>query len=65
METSDQKSSIKYDPQEDDPRLKKRIDDAGKQAEEKLVEYPQRMGFCHRYWVEKKHILQDKYGIDW
>ena len=58
-------SNLKHDPQEDDPRLKKVIEAAEKEAEENLADLPKGRGFCHKLWAEKKRILKEKYGIQW
>lgn len=40
-----------------------------KEVEEKLNEifkdHPKRLGFCHTYWIAKKYILKEDYGIEW
>lgn len=60
-------SGLYYDSIEDDPRYAnvfKTIDDEVKEA---LANDPRKgsMGFIHRIWSTKQHILKYKYGIDW
>jgi hypothetical protein len=66
-DNSSQDSSYKHDPQEDDPRLKKIIEAAGKEAEEVLNNHERygKLGVCVTFWLEQKRILREKYGIEW
>lgn len=57
--------TIKHDPQEDDPLIKAKIDEALREALENLVDVPKVRGFCHERWAEQKRILKEKYNIDW
>ena len=56
---------LKHDPKEDDPKLRKVIRKAEKEALLELCDVPRKLGFCHQLWAKKKEILQEKYGIDW
>jgi CheY-like chemotaxis protein len=60
-------SSIKHDPQEEDPKLKAMIDAAREEARAKLAAegFHRKIGYCHLLWGAQKEILLEKYGIDW
>lgn len=57
--------TVKHDPQEDDPLIKAKIEEARQQALRNLAEVPQVRGFCHQLWAKQKRILREKYNIDW
>ena len=58
---------MNHDPQEDDPKLKILIDEAGDEAEAMLAshELQGQFGFCHVYWETKRQILLSRHGIEW
>ena len=35
------------------------------ELDRRLAKVPRRMGFCFRYWDEKRNLLKEKYNIDW
>lgn len=47
--------------------LEKKIEKALKEqlGEEDYNDLKRKLGFCHRYWAEKKRILREEYGITW
>ncbi len=55
-----------HDPQEDDPALKKIIDQAERESEEILAKQKvvKTRGYCHKLWPEMKRILKEKH-VDW
>lgn len=61
--------SLKHDPQEDEPRLRVIILEAGEEAEAALTQEQHvatgQMGFCYVLWCRQKEILKNKHGIDW
>lgn len=58
-------NELKHDPQEDDPKLKRIINTAEKEADAELHSQYSGMGYCHLLWGRQKEILKEKYGIDW
>lgn len=55
---------ISHDPIEDTPEYLAIKDE----LEEKIIARGGKrsgLGFCHLYWMEKKRILKEEYGIDW
>jgi len=57
--------NIKHDPIEENPELKKIINKAEKEAENKLISCKRRFGYCRLLWLMKKQILKEKYKINW
>lgn len=62
--TPPSKYGIRHDPQEDDLSLRNIFKESNKETEERLKDFPRQIGFCHKFWSEKKKILKKK-GIDW
>jgi hypothetical protein len=58
---------IKHNPIEDDPRYKTVFEKIDTEVNEALKDHPMRgkFGFVHVFWVTKKAILKNKYGIEW
>lgn len=56
---------FKYDPQENNPKLRKFFEEADKEAIEICKDQKGRLGYCHIFWNTKKRILKEKYNIDW
>ena len=58
---------MKHDPIENDPKIKKIIDKAYKEAEQKISKHERKgkVGFVKILAGEVKEILKNKYGIDW
>jgi hypothetical protein len=56
---------LKQDAQEDDPRLRKRFEEADAYAYRKICKDRDRFGVIHEFWRYKKQYLLTKYGIDW
>jgi hypothetical protein len=56
---------IVCDPIEDDPRLRRVVAKARRQAELELDDWPEGMGYCFVLWGEMKRILREEHGIDW
>lgn len=57
---------IKNDPKLQDPKYKKIIDEVFAEVEAKHTkEEIQQNGFCYQLWLEVKHILWNRYKIDW
>tara|TARA_Y100000588_G_scaffold366391_1_gene432044 strand:- start:130 stop:357 length:228 start_codon:yes stop_codon:yes gene_type:complete len=48
-------------------RIRKQLKEDIKEALEQdgLPRNPMKSGLCHLYWMYKKQVLQDKYGIAW
>lgn len=61
----DTTSSLRDDPQEDDPKLRKIFKSVDKEVETILADLPRQLGYCHAFWDEKRRILKQKYGIRW
>ena len=57
-------SGEQFDPQEDDPHLRKLFDAADVAVDQQLT-MPQQMGFIRYFWEVKKKFLNETYGIDW
>ena len=57
--------ALNHDPLENDPRFQDIIAQAEREAELKLADTPQGLGYCHLFWATQKQILIEKYGIDW
>lgn len=62
---SEQASEHRHDPKEDNPKLRNIFEKAEEEVHRTLADHPRGLGFCHTYWIEKKRILKEKYGIDW
>ena len=58
-------SSLRHDPQEEDPKLRKTFKAVDREVESILANHPREIGFCHTFWDVKRGILKEKYGIDW
>jgi hypothetical protein len=60
---------LRYDPIEDDPRMKPIFAAAEQETRQEIAndppEWKRMMGYCHRVWGVKKGILKKKYGIEW
>ena len=41
------------------------IDEVERLVDGELEDHPRGMGFCFAYWSAKKHILLDRFGIEW
>lgn len=54
----------KYDPVEWTEPYENAIDDATRQALDRLKDYPRRLGFCHAYWAELRDALAER-GVEW
>ena len=52
-----------YDLVEQEGHLKR--DPVERLVDEELEDHPRGMGFCFAYWSAKKHILLDRFGIEW
>lgn len=61
------KLKIKYDPIEDDAKIKKILDIVDIETKELLEEREVNVkrGYCHYFWATKKEILREKYNIGW
>lgn len=57
----------RYDPIEDDLKVRPILDRAGREADQELAAkgITRGCGYCNYYWPVKKRILKEKYGIDW
>ena len=55
---------LKHDPAQLEPEWEKNIYQVESECEELLKEEMRCMGFCFRYWLTKKSVLE-KYGIEW
>ncbi|MEO6908068.1 MAG: hypothetical protein ABI210_09285 [Abditibacteriaceae bacterium] len=60
-----EETGSKYDPIEDDPKIKPIIQAAENEAEKQLVGFGPVLGYCHLFWATKQEILKVKYGIEW
>ena len=56
---------FKHDPVEDTPEYISIQFELEELIAEKLKNRPRGLGYCHIYWSVKKHILKEKYNIDW
>ena len=57
-------SNLKYDPIEDSPEYLAIKDELDALIKEQIGE-KRHIGYCHLYWMTKKRILKERYGIDW
>lgn len=59
--------SLARDPQEADPRFAAAFVAASEQAARDLEGHPLHggLGFCRVYWLRKKQILWEHFGIEW
>ena len=57
--------TFKTDPIERDPKYKKILEQADREAKERCKGYVGKLGYCHRFWAAKESILREKYGIEW
>ncbi len=53
------------DPLESMPEYSLAFADANRIATEMTAKYQGQLGRIHAFWMEKKQILKEKYGIDW
>ena len=58
------KHPYKYDPVEDTEYYKSIEEELDKLIKKKIGSGGY-LGYCHLYWMKKKIILKEKYGIDW
>ena len=58
---------FKHDPIEDDPEIKKIIDQARKEVDEMMKDHPRRgkVGFSKKFALELQRHLKKKYDIEW
>jgi hypothetical protein len=56
---------LKHDRQESDPKLRRIIKKAEREAKEALSDYPPCIGFSTVLWEKQQQILKQKYGINW
>ena len=61
----EQEGHLKRDPVEWSSAYEKVIDEVERLVDEELEDHPRGMGFCFAYWSAKKHILLDRFGIEW
>ncbi len=57
--------SLKSDPKERDPRYRRLIRAAERQARVNLGGLAETFGGCHALWAEQQRILRDEHGIEW
>ena len=57
-------NDLRYDAVEDTLHFMEIEDEVMEEIERKRGKL-RFMGACHLIWMEKKHILKEKYGIDW
>jgi hypothetical protein len=55
----------KFDPQENDPQLRRVFAVVDAEAERAVGNTPRDERFIFHFWSVKKRILQQKHGIDW
>ena len=55
----------RFDPQEDDPKLRDAFAAADAAAERRVGDVRRDDRFIFAFWAEKKAILRDQYHIDW
>jgi len=58
-------SDILFDPIENNPEIKLRVEQARIEAETNLIKIKDTLGFCHELWREQKRILKEKFKINW
>jgi hypothetical protein len=61
--------AIKRDPIEDNPNMRAILDTTDRETKQLLADDPadlkKQLGYCHRVWLTKKHVLHEQYGVDW
>ncbi len=59
--------ALYHDPMAEDPRYAEAVAAASAQAERELERHPLNggLGFCRVFWLRKKQILWQRYGIEW
>lgn len=59
--------SLRRDPIERDPKIRRLVREAEKEAETELAArgQPKIYGYCRSLWTVQKRILKEKYGIKW
>ena len=61
----EQEGCLKRDPVEWTSAYERVIDEVERLVDGELEDHPRGMGFCFAYWSAKKHILLDRFGIEW
>ena len=56
---------MEVDPQEHDPKLRRIINTAYRQACRDVGPLANKMGGCHAIWARQQEILRKQYGITW
>lgn len=54
-----------HDPIEDAPAMQAVFKQVEDELEVRFGNGPHELGFCHRYWREKKRLLRERHGVDW